>query len=89
MQTVPWRCRRGRRLLCGLAIHRTGEKFQERTETQVRAAGICPSEALRAFSGSSELNTHLLRVAVFTVAELQVILEHAGRRDRQCGISEN
>lgn len=45
-------------------------------------------EALRAVKGLSEFNTHLLHVAVFTVTELQVILEHAGKSDRQCGESK-
>lgn len=63
-----------------------GEKFRERTETKVRTSSWNTSDAFRLFLGPSEFNTHLLRVAVFAVTELQVILEHAGRSDRQWGI---
>lgn len=76
MQTVPWRCRWGRRLLHGLDIHRKGKTLQERTETQVRTSSWMASDPLRVFLVSSELNTHLLHVAFLTVTELQVILEH-------------
>lgn len=73
----------------GLDIHRMGEKIRERTETQVRTSGWNTSDALGVFLGSPEFNTHLLRVSVVAVTELQVILEHAGRRDRQWGTLEN
>lgn len=82
MQTVPWRCRWGRRLLHGLDIRRKGKTLQERTETQVRTSSWTASDSLRVFLVSSERNTHLLHVAFLAVTELQVILEHARRSNR-------
>lgn len=61
-----------------------GKRIQGRTKAQVRiSTWDC---TLRRVQRSQKFNTHLVAIAVFTVTELQVILEHAGKKRQTEGL---